>query len=68
MPCDKNSFTVQFTSFKSPWLGRFTFSSPLAALRDSFNLSPALQLAVIYANRVKGLCQSKVLLTKLLKL
>lgn len=48
MPSDKNNFNVQFTSFKSPWLGRFTFSS--ATLRDSFTFSPALQLAVIKAN------------------
>lgn len=50
MPSDKNNFNVQFTSFKSPWLGRFTFSSPLATLRDSFTFSPALQRAVIKAN------------------
>lgn len=69
MPSDKNNFTVQFTSFKSPWLGRFTFSSPLAALRDShFFTSLTTGSDISKLNRVKGLCQGKVLLTKLLKL
>ena len=70
MPSDKNNFTDQFTLFKSPWLGRFTFSFSTGSNQGLFHFFTSLATGsdISNLNRVKGLCQGKVLLTKLLKL